>query len=283
MTGVEKCLNPKEKEMKTSVCAIAALFVASFACSAQAQCGAGKSKETAARADGKTCHQDKKACAQGEQATERNKLLAAAGAPLMQYKVGDRTTRCPKQAAEWSKANDDLKVRYVVNETEYTDKAAALQAYQAALDEYLPKLSAVQYAVGDKCVACPLEAASLAKETGSTVQYRVASFTFADRAQAERAAEAARTAADKVRMTCVVNGKEYACDKEAKHSCCAKGSETTAKSCEYKVGEMKTCCETTAKVELTSARIIAAYQALALAANQQPSGPATAEPVVAGI
>jgi hypothetical protein len=271
--------------MRTYASAVAFLFVASLACRAQAQCGAGKAKgqQMTARTDAApACHQDKNSAAKNEPAVERGKLLAASGAPLMQYKVGDRTTFCPKQAAEWSKAKDDLKVRYVVNETEYTDKAAALQAYQTALDEYLPKLSAVRYAVGDKCVACPLEAASLAKETGSTVHYRVASFTFADRAQANQAAEAARAAADNVKMTYVVGGKEYTCDKEAQHSCQAKGGAATAKKCEYKVGEMKTCCETTAKVELTSARIIAAYQALALAANQSPSASPPGEPVVAG-
>jgi hypothetical protein len=232
--------------------------------------------------EGPACHQDKNTATKDEPTAQRGKLLAAAGAPLMQYKVGDQTTMCPKQAAEWSKAKDDLKVRYVVNGTEYSDRAAALQAYQKALDEYLPTMSTVRYAVGDKCVTCPVEAASLAKETGGTVKYRVASFTFADRAQADQAAETARAAADQVKMTYVVDGKEYACHKEAKQSCQAKGGETAAKTCEYKVGNMKTCCETTAKVELTSARIIAAYQALAQAANQQPSASPAGEPVVAG-
>jgi len=269
--------------MKTYLSAVAIVVVASLACRAPAQCSASKAKDqtAAARSDeGKTCHKDKAACPKGEQtAAERGKLLAASGAPLLQYKVGDRTTCCPKQAGEWAK--DDLQVRYVLNETEYTDQAAALNAYQKALEEHLARMNAVRYAVGDQCVGCPLEAASLAKQTGGAVQYRVASFTFADSARADRAVEAARAAADSVKMTYVVDGKEFTCDKAAKHSCQAKGGEATAKTCEYKVGETKTCCETTAKVELTSARIIAAYQALALAADQQPRA-ASAGQVAAG-
>jgi hypothetical protein len=271
--------------MRSSLSAIALLLVASLTCSAPAQCCAGKAKgqQAAGRiAEGQVCHKDQETPT-GAPTAERGKLLAASGAPLMQYKIGERVTRCPKQAAEWTKAKNDLPVRYIVNATEYTDYGAALQAYQAALEERLAQMSSVRYAVGNQCVACPLEAASLAQQTGSTVKYRVASFTFADRAQANRAAEAARAAADKVRMTYAVDGKKCAGDKEARHSCRPNGDETAAKTCEHKVGETKTCCETTAKVELTSARIIAAYQALALVADQPPSiSPAAGQQVAAG-
>jgi hypothetical protein len=268
--------------MKTYLSAIAFVCVVSLACSAQAQCCAGKAKGQPAAAQagqGQTCQKDKNACGKNEQVAERARLLAASGAPLLQFKVGDQTTCCPKQAGEWIKNNDQTQVRYVV---EYTDEAAALKAYQTALEEYLSQLGTVRFAVGDKCVNCPNEAASLAKETGGTVQYRVASFTFADRAQADQAAEAARSAADKPKMIYVVDGKEYTCDKEARQSCQAKAGETAGKTCEYKVGDTKTCCETAAKIELTCARIIAAHQALTAAAEQPLSAAPVVKEVAAG-
>ena len=144
---------------------------------------------------GATCQKDKSTCAKtGDMAGKdacKDKSLAASGMPVMHYKVGDKTTCCPKAAAELAKAND-AKILYVVSETEYADKAAALQAYAKVLDEYLGTLTAVRYAVGEKCVNCPMAAMALAKDSGETVKYRVAAFTFADKAAADQAADAAR-------------------------------------------------------------------------------------------
>jgi hypothetical protein len=254
--------------MKAWMSAVVFLVAANLASTALAQCCVGKAKtdESAAKTgSASSCHKDKSACTKGDDlaagAECRGKLLAAAGAPLMTYKVGDKSTACPKQAAEWA-TGQDVQVRYVVNDTEYTDKPEALKAYEAALEQHLGNMTSVRYAVGKQCVGCPNAAATLAKESGESVKYRVAAFTFADREQAEKAAEAARAASAKVTLTCIVDGKEYACDQEAKRACQAKDGETAAKTCEYKVGGTKTPCQVTAKVELATARIVAAYKAV---------------------
>jgi hypothetical protein len=253
--------NKRRTGMKAWTVSVAIVLASTLTAGAAAQCCAGmhKGDQMAAKtADGPVCHHKDSEAA----AAQRSKLLTAAGAPLMQYKVGDKTTNCPQQAAEWSK-DQDAPVRYVLNDTEYSDKLEALKAYQAALEQHLNKMTTVLYAVGDKCVGCPMEAATLAKGAGTTVKYRVASFTFPDREAANRAAQTARAASDKVTMTYVVDGKEYGCDKEAKQTCQSKAGASTVKTVEYKVGDTKTCCEVTAKVQLATERIIAAYQALA--------------------
>lgn len=256
--------------------AIVTLLSLALASSAVAQCCAS-AKKTAD--SGATCQKDKSACSKtGEMAGKeacRDKALAAAGMPLMKYKVGDETTCCPKAAADLAK-NNDASIRYVVNDAEYADKGEAQERYAKVLDEYLGTLTAVRYAVGEKCVACPTAAQAIAKDSGETVKYRVAAFTFADKSAAEKAADTARAAADKVEMTMVVDGKETKCDATAKKSChksaddatakktCNKSADnaTVSKTCEYRVGETKTCCAATAKVELTKARIETAQKAL---------------------
>jgi hypothetical protein len=282
---------------KTS--AIVTLVSLALVSSAAAQCCSG-AKKTAD--GGATCQKDKSTCSKtGDMAGKegcKDKALAASGMPVMHYKVGEKTTCCPKAAAEMAKA-DDATIKYVVNETEYTNNSEALQAYAKVLDEYLGTLTSVRYAVGDKCVNCPMAAAALAKDSGETVKYRVASFTFADKAAADKAADAARTASEKVEMTMVVDGQETKCDAAAKATChksaddatasktcdksahdatakktCDKSADgaTAAKTCEYRVGDTKTCCAATAKVELAKARIETAQKALEEIAAKDTSG-----------
>jgi hypothetical protein len=256
--------------------AIVTLLSLALAANAAAQCCSGAKK---AADGGTTCQKDKSTCAKsGDMASKegcKDKSLAASGMPVMHYKVGEKTTCCPKAAAEMAKA-DDATIKYVVSETEYADKSEALQAYAKVLDEYLGTITTVRYAVGEKCVNCPLAAMALAKDSGETVKYRVAGFTFADKAAADKAADAARTAADKVELTMLVDGKETKCDAAAKKTCdksahdatakktCDKSADdaTAAKTCEYRVGDTKTCCAATAKVELAKARIETAQKAL---------------------
>ena len=258
---------------------LTALVGLGLVASAAAQCPAHKAKsdEVAgkpASEAGASCNKDKACCAKGGETASkeacRDKMMATAGMPLMKYKCGDQTTCCPKAAEEMT-AGKDVQVRYVVNETEYTDQAEAMKAYKTALEGYLSTMTAVRYAVGDKCLGCPDAAAALAKDNGQTVKYRVAAFTFAGKPAAEKAAEAARTAAESVSLKCVVDGKEYSCDKSAQAACQSKG-EGAAKTCEYKVGDMKTGCELTAKVELAKARIAAAFKVVEELAAKEAEG-----------
>lgn len=258
---------------------LAVLVGLGLVASAAAQCSAHKAKSDEmagkpASEAGASCNKDKACCAKGGETASkeacRDKMLAAAGMPLMKYKCGDKTTCCPKAAEEMA-AGKDVQVRYVVNETEYADKTEALQAYKTTLEDYLNTMTAVRYAVGDKCVACPDTAAALAKNNGDAVKYRVAAFTFGQKPAAEKAAEAARAAAESVNLKMVVDGQEYSCEKSAQTACKSKG-EGAAKTCEYKVGDLKTCCEVTAKVELAKARIAAAYKAVEELAAKETAG-----------
>jgi len=249
--------------------AVVTLLSCALASNAAAQCCAG-AKKTAD--GGATCQKDKSSCAKtGDQVGQeacRDKALAAAGMPVMHYKVGDQTTCCPKTAGDLAAAQD-APIRYVVNDAEYADKTEALGTYAKVLDDYLGTLTTVRYAVGEKCVACPMAATALAKDSGETVKYRVAAFTFADQAAAEKAAKTARAASEKVVMTMVVDGQETKCAATAKKTCDKSADNATAgKTCEYRVGDTKTCCAATAKVEFTKARIEAAQRALVeIAAN----------------
>lgn len=254
---------------------VATLFALGFATSVSAQCPLGKEHKgegVAAKADGAKCSKDASKCAatckHGDKEGCMGKALAATGMPLMSYKVGDQSTNCPKEAEKLI-AGQDVKVQYVVGETEYNDKMEALKAYETALNEYLESITAVRYAVGEKCVACPNAAASMAKASGETVKFRVASFTYADKGQAEKAAQLAKQASDKVEMKTVALESGTA---TGPRTCGAKDGVAAGKKCEYVIGEMKTCCETTAKVEFARARILAAYNALAEFAAEPPAG-----------
>lgn len=277
--------------MKTWKTLVAITLGLGLSADALAQCCHGKDngEKTAvakAAADGGgTCQKDKSTCNKDGTASKaqcEGKSLAATGMPLMQYKVGEQTTQCPKQAAELA-ANDESKIRYVVGTEEYTDKVAALNAYAKVLDGYLATMTSVRFAVGGECVNCPLAAAELAKKSGDSVKYRVGTVAFVEKTAAEKAAERAQGAAKQVTMKMVVDGKTVTCAQDGAKTCqgqngtChakdgegkaaaadAKGScHGAAKDCEYVVGDVKTRCAATAKVELAKARILAAQKAIA--------------------
>jgi hypothetical protein len=237
--------------MKAFLLSMSVLVGLSLGNSALAQCCA-KSKAAHEGAMAKTagetsaCH-GKAMCAKGAVATDMPKML---------YKVGDETTCCPKQADKLA-GGDSSKIRYVVAGKEYTKNEEALKAYATVLDEYLNSMQNVRFVVGEQCVSCPMAAQALAKGAGQPMKYRVAAITFAEKAKAETAAKLARAAAEKVQMTCVVDGQKYSCPKEAEQACAKSG-----KKAEYVVGDMKTNCPITAGVELAKARIDAARKAL---------------------
>jgi hypothetical protein len=181
--------------------------------------------------------------------------------PRIGFKVGDTITCCMKSATEMSKG-DSAQVKFVVGDKTYDNLGEAKAARLKALEEYYEGLLTVKYAVGDECIGCPMAAKDLASKSGKPVRYRLAAFDFAEKAQAEKAAEAARAAGDKVTMTCAVGDKTFTCPKGA-----AEAAKTCGKKVEYCVGEQKTSCETTAKTRLIEARITAALETLAEAAH----------------
>jgi hypothetical protein len=63
-------------------------------------------------------------------------------------------------------------------------------------------------------------------------------------------------------LTTFVDGKPYTCDKAAGEACQKSGQKA-----EYAVGECKTPCKMSARIELAKARIEAARQAVAKASE----------------
>lgn len=227
--------------MKMLIGSIAAL---ALACSAYAG-GEGCTQAAAAKDGAKaaSCGEKKDGCAKACSGKD--------AMPTMSYKVGDKSACCPNEAKTLAKG-DEKAIKYVVAGKEYTDKAEAMKAYGTQLTDYVGTMTTVRFVVGDECVACPMAAGEMAKKSNKQVQFRVASATFDKKEDAEAAAKKAKEAADKVTMKMVADGKEVSCD-QAKD----------AKGVEYVIGDMKTCCESTAKVELAKAKIKAISNAVA--------------------
>lgn len=183
------------------------------------------------------------------------------GMPLMGYKVGDKVVTCPDAAKELMAANKDAKVMYVVADKEYGDQMEAGKAYSTVLGSYYEKMLTVSEVAACAEQKCPVTGKTIAPAKAAS--YQLASYNFENKAAAEKAATAAKAAAEKINMTMLVDGKEYTCATSAKAAC------TDGKKIEYVVGDTKSCCDVMASVELYKARIQAAERVLASAANPQ--------------
>jgi hypothetical protein len=227
-------------------------------------CPAGKvaeEKGSCSQGAKAACSESKSACCQdkGKSAACCNSgsLASLKDMPQLLMKVGEETTACCDKAKELAKG-DASKIQFVVGGKTYGSKAEAQKAYAAALDEYLNKITTVQFAVGDKTVTCPMSADQLAKESHVKVQYAVAAHKFDDQAVAAKAAKQARDAADKVAMKWAVGDKTFCCDKMAKQELAS----CKDKKIEYVVGEVRCEDEIQAKVQVARARLIAAVEAV---------------------
>jgi len=252
--------------MRTSIATLVVALV--FTGSAWAQCGGHEKKEmTAQKASAKascaaTCEKGKAVrmtaggCGSGQGCNPAD--CWAANCPKLQYAVAGETLCCPRNAELLAKALE-TDVKYVVAGQTYSDRNEALATLAKLLNERLDEMTHVAYVVGDQTMQCGVSAAKMAKADGTDVRYRVASFVFEDKSQAEQAAQLAREAAENVKMVSVVDGKEYCCAKTA-----AKVASECGKKCEYKVAGQKdtTCCKMTAEVELAQAKVDAAMKAM---------------------
>jgi hypothetical protein len=181
--------------------------------------------------------------------------------PRIEFMVDGKQTCCMKSAK--TMAGDDMsKIKFVVAGKECKDLAEAQVARLKVLGEFYKGLLTTRYAVGEERFTCPKKAAEHAKSTGKPVQYRLGAFTFKTEADAKKAAEQARAAAEKIKMQCAVGGKKFTCPKEA-----AEFAKSSGKKVEYRVGEATTSCETTAGTRLIEAKITTAIDILKKAAN----------------
>lgn len=246
---------------------ITCTLVAAFAASSfaqTAQCPMGEKKTSASCQEAAKSGCCSKAVAANANTTkaecEVNGKKVAYDMPAMYYMVGDEKTCCDQTAAKMAE-KASKPVIYLVGEKKFENRTEAMTAYAAVLDSYLQDNLQVKYAVGDKCVACPNEAASLAKSNNGKVQYRLVSFNFDDESKAKDALSKAKAAIDKT-------GCSASC--ATKSGCCKKDAATVAakdgeKNCSAGEGKTLTnCCkEAEGKVELAKARIELAVKAIA--------------------
>lgn len=230
------------------------------------------SQDNAASKDGKACCSAPKACCASDKhvggaacsdtggcgdITCAGELLRYKGLalPRLGYQVDGKRINCPRSAGKTAKASN-VSVNYVVTDKVYADKSEAMKVYAGALDGFLDDMLTVKYAVGDKCTGCSKSAEAMAKDGCKQVRYRLASFDFADRASADKAAQMAREASEKIELTMVVGDETFVCPVGA-----AGAAEAEGKEVEYCVGKTRTTCATTAKVGLALERIRAALSA----------------------
>ena len=193
------------------------------------------------------------------EACQKKLAGAAAAMPKLTYRVAEQATECPDHAKQLA-AGDEAKIRYVVGSKEFTAREEADAEYSKALDGFLADVTTVKYGVGEQTLCCSKTAGELATKENKKIEYRLASFAFADEAQAGAAAKRAKEAADKVAMKMMVGESCFECPASA-----ADAAKAAGKSVEYAVGSMRTACQKTAKLELARARAMAALEELARA------------------
>jgi hypothetical protein len=180
--------------------------------------------------------------------------------PAMKYRVGDKTLGCPKSAAAMAE-KEHTKVEYVVGDETIDCEVEATAKLTKLLEEELTNMASVQYVVGDHCGQCPMTAKTLAKKSGATIKYRVAGVDFDKKEDAEKVAKLVAEAVSAEHMNYKVDGKTYGCSKTAGEKCKKTGAKLT-----YVVGDEETCCEKTAKLKFTEAKIRKAVETAASAA-----------------
>lgn len=223
--------------------------------SAQASCDKSKSAATCCASKSKSASASSCCASKANDAEVARK--AGFKMPTIEYVVGSERTCCDKMATEMAKG-DKSQIRFAVAKDTFEKMDEAEQAYAKLLDSTLTDLTSPQYAVAGECMRCPISAKASAEATGKPVMYRLASFEFSKEAQAQKAAEVAKAAADKVEMKMYVGDECVGCPHAASEMAKAKKTQV-----QYAVGEMKTADRHQAEMELKKARVNAAAAAVA--------------------
>lgn len=158
--------------------------------------------------------------------------------PQLTYKIGEKSTCCSKSAAKLAEEHS-LPIHYVVGETTFEQKA---EAYTSLVEK-------TETFVNDFITPCKCEVSGATKIAGESCKCSV---------MAGKRAELVKGAVEKVNMNYLVGEKTCNCPHEAD----ALAKSTQAEKF-FVVGEEKTCCETTARLNLARAKYKAAVQAIA--------------------
>lgn len=217
--------------MSKSIQVLSMLLVFTVAAVAQAHCGECGKGEKKATATAST--------ADAEQCKEGTCPIAAAmeKLPKITFAVGDETLCCEKSAAELAKKSGGH-IHFCVGDEEFDDKADAQVALIEATESYVSTFTEPHTceASGKITVAgtelhCPMCAAGLAKKMTAAMEG--------------------------VQMTYMVGDKECHCPKTA-----AKFAEDAGLDKQFVIGEEKTTCEHSARLNLARAKYKAAMAVL---------------------
>ena len=179
--------------------------------------------------------------------------------PSMAYKVGDKSTHCPKEAKSLATAGHGG-VLYVVGDKTYAEEGEAMVALANATDAYLVEFTHVKNG-GEGCSeakVCPMTGKKI--ESKGAAVYSVAGRSYDCPKTADRASKVASEAMATVTMKYRVGEKETCCSTTAG----AMAKKSNAKMM-YVVGEECTPCDVTARLMLARFKVEAADRALAAA------------------
>jgi len=239
--------------MKSFFALVAAFAALGLGVNALADCGncgvkdACAQKCTSGTCSGEQCSSTD--CAAGQCDSSKGCPVAAAmeRLPKMTYAVGDKTTGCPKEAAKLAEGSGS-QIQFCVAEKKYDSKSDAQDALVEATEKFVAAFAEPH--------TCP-----------KSGQCTLAGQVQKCEKTAARTAELMQQAMAKVKLTYLVGDEECHCPVEA-----GKLAEKSGKEKVFVVGDQKTRCEKTARLNLARAKYKAAIQAMfqAQAATAKP-------------
>ena len=218
-------------------------------------CAAGKCEGTACGKDCQTCPSSTTAKATSADGCPAGGCGTACGAacgkdckdcpitaamnqlPKMTFTVGEEKTCCPTTAAELAKKAGSA-IHYCVADKTYEDESAAKLALVEATEKFVADFSEPK----------------VCKDSGTVT---IAGKQLCCEQAAAQTQQVVKTAMEKVQLTYLVGEKACSCPIEAKQLATTSGEPTV-----FVVGEEKTCCDVTARLNLARAKYKAAVIAL---------------------
>ena len=191
----------------------------------------------------------------GCKVTEKvNTVLASM--PSMKFKIGSETTSCCQSAAALAKKHNKP-IEYVVGDKAFKTEGEATLHLASLVEKQVEDMKVVHYVAGGTDYHCPKTAAAEAKKARAKLTYRVGGVDFTNQAKAEKASVLASEKLGEVKMSYKVGKNSFCCDRMA-----GVKAKETGKNTLYVVGEEKTGCSVTARLNLARAKYKAAIQAL---------------------
>ncbi len=241
----------------TAVGFMGILAAAAWAVSPEEKSAGGKSpcaghKDAAASESGAPCEKPcaKKVMTVAETSAGAEKANAVIEKlPKLTYKIGEEKTCCAKMAAGVAEKSGKP-VQYVVGEEVFSTEADARVKLTTLLEQEAEAMQAMQYAVGNDCMRCPMTAKKAAQEKQGKVAYRVGGVDFDSEPKAQKAVELVAEAAGNAKLSYKVDGQSFCCDKMA-----GVKVKETGKPMTYVVAEQEVQSEGEAKLLLTQTKI----------------------------